>query len=203
MVKLFLAVIVRVAVCDTPFDVAVMVELVSVATDFVDTVNVAVVAPAATETVVGTLAVVPLAASATDKPPVGAALARVTVPVDVLPPVTEVGLRATEATVGAVIVNDAVTGVPPFAEAPIEAVWFVATAAVVTVKVPLVDPAAMEAVAGTVAAELFEERATDIPPVGAALLIVTVPVEEVPPTTEVGFKATVDTVGELTVNAAV
>jgi hypothetical protein len=183
--------------------VAVIVELVFVETTVVVTVKVAVVDPAATETVAGTVAALALEVSATEKPPAGAGLLRVTVPVDGLPPTTEVGLRATVVIVGAVMARDAVTGVAPLAEAPMLAVWFDPTAVVVTVNVAVVAPAATETDAGTVPAALLDVSATARPPVGAALLIVTVPVDGLPPTTEVGFRASVVTVGAVTARVAV
>jgi hypothetical protein len=70
---------------------------VTLATALVVTVNVAVVDPAATVTLVGTCAAaVLLLVSDTLAPPVGAAPLSVTVPVDELPPVTLVGFRVTE-----------------------------------------------------------------------------------------------------------
>ena len=63
------------------------------------TVKVAVVEPAATVTDAGTVALLEPDARVTVTPPVGAATVRVTVPVELLPPVTEVGLSVTLATV--------------------------------------------------------------------------------------------------------
>jgi hypothetical protein len=61
------------------------------------TVNAALVLPAATVTDEGTVAAdVLLLLSVTIVPPVGAAPLRVTVPVELAPPVTDVGLRLTE-----------------------------------------------------------------------------------------------------------
>ena len=66
------------------------------------TVNVALVAPAATVTLAGTRAtVVLLLESATCAPPAGAGPLNVTAPVDEFPPVTLVGFNASEASVGA------------------------------------------------------------------------------------------------------
>jgi hypothetical protein len=62
-----------------------------------------------------------------------------------------------------------------------------ATALVLTGKVTLVAPAATVMLEGTLAAPLLLERATCAPPAGAAPLSVTVPVEEFPPVTLVGF----------------
>jgi hypothetical protein len=61
----------------------------------VDTVNVAVVAPTATVTLPGTVALELLEDRLTTCPPSGAAALRVTVPVEDVPSVTEVGDRVT------------------------------------------------------------------------------------------------------------
>lgn len=63
-------------------------------------------------------------------------------------------------------------------------------------------PAATVTEAGTVAAALPDARVTLCPPAGAAVLRVTVPVDELPPTTEVGFNVTVETRIGLTVRVA-
>ena len=63
-----------------------------------------------------------------------------------------------------------------------------ATALVLTVNVVLVAPAATVTLEGTLAAVvLLLERVTCAPPVGAGPLSITVPVEEFPPVTLVGF----------------
>ncbi len=80
----------------------------------------------------------------------------------------------------------------------------VATAAVVHVKVALVAPAAIVALAGTAAAEgLLLESVTTAPPAGAGPFNVSVPAEFFPPSSEVGFRVTPDRDGELTVSMAV
>ena len=64
------------------------------------------------------------------------------------------------------------------------------TALVLTVNVALVAPAAKVTLDGTRAAVvLLLDNATAAPPVGAAPLSVTVPVDEFPPVTLVGFNA--------------
>ena len=67
----------------------------------------------------------------------------------------------------------------------------VITEVVVTVKVVLVAPAATVTLAGTVAVAALLESVTTAPPAGAAALKVAVPVEKLPPTTLVGFSASV------------
>jgi hypothetical protein len=97
-----------------------MVTVVDAATALVLTVNVALVAPAATATLDGTLAAaVLLLDSATTAPPDGAAPLSVTVPVeDCTPPTTLVGFTESEESAGAgggagVIVSGADLVAPP------------------------------------------------------------------------------------------
>jgi hypothetical protein len=61
-------------------------------------------------------------------------------------------------------------------------------AVVVKVKVAAVLPAATVTDAGTEAAVLLLDRATEMPPVGATLVKVTVPVEDAPRATLVGLR---------------
>jgi hypothetical protein len=69
--------------------------------------KVAEVAPAATVTLVGTVAAeVLLLASVTAAPPVGAAAFNVTVPVDPVPPVTLVGFSESEEIAGGFTVSE-------------------------------------------------------------------------------------------------
>src|SRR5439155_4032990 len=88
---------VRTAMRVAPPNAAEIVAVLEVGTAFVVTVKVALVAPAGTVTLTGTVAaaVLPLE-SATAAPPAGAADVRMTVPVDELPPVTPAGLRPSE-----------------------------------------------------------------------------------------------------------
>lgn len=83
------------------------------ATGLVVMVNVAVVAPAGTVTLAGTCAAVALLLkSVTTDPPDGAGPVNLTVPVDEVPPITEVGLTVTPlpapVSVGATTVSAAV-----------------------------------------------------------------------------------------------
>jgi len=67
---------------------------------------------------------------------------------------------------------------------------------VLTVKLPLLAPAGMNTLLGTLAAPLLLERATCTPPAGAGALNVTVPLEDCrPPTTLVGFSVSEVSVG--------
>ena len=97
-----------------------MVTVVDAVTPLLLTVNVALVAPAATVTLEGTVAAaVLLLESATCAPPAGAAPLNVTVPVeDCVPPITLVGLSVSEESVGAggaagVTTSEAVLVAPP------------------------------------------------------------------------------------------
>jgi len=80
------------------------------------------------------------------------------------------------------------------------------TALVFTVKVKLLAPAGTVTLEGTVAAPLLLESSTCAPPVGAAPLSVTVPVEGDPPFTLVGLTANEESMaglGGVTVSEAV
>jgi len=164
------------------------------------TVNVAVVAFATTVRLEGTVAtaVLPLL-SVTTTPAVGAGPFRVTVPVDDVPPVTIVGLRLTPLGTGGVTPN------PPVAVVVLEVAEIVtdallATGLVLTVNVAVVAFAATVTFAGTVAAAvLLLASVTTAPPAGAGPFSVTVPVDEVPPVTELGLMLTALGTGAATI----
>lgn len=81
---------------------------------------------------------------------------------------------------------------------------FAATGLVVTVNVAEVACAGTVTLAGTlVAPGLLVERLTTAPLAGAGPVNVTVPVEGVPPITEVGFNVTALVAGAVTVKFAV
>ena len=200
---------VRAAFCVVP-SVPEIVAVVEAVTALVVTVKVALVAPAATLTLAGTLAAAALLESETTAPPVGAALANVTVPVEEAPAVTLVGLSESVERVaagGGVTVNTAVR-VTPSKTAEIVAAVEAVTALVATAKVALVAPAATVMLTGTVAAVELSESVTTAPPLGAALVNITVPVEEAGPTTLFGLSDRVEIAGGpvdpgVTVNVAV
>ena len=90
-----------------------MVTAVDVVTAMVVTLKLALVAPGATVTLAGTVAAGSLLESATTPPPAAAGAFSVTVPVEEPPPVTLVGLTATDETTGGSTVSDAVSVAPP------------------------------------------------------------------------------------------
>ena len=140
------------------------------------TVKVVVVLPVATVTEAGTVAAaVLLLDSVTAVPPVGANPVSVTVPWDVAPPLTVVGLKLKELKVGGATVNAAVLVMLPI-DAVIVTEVEEGTAKVVTVKAVVVLPAGIVTEAGTVAAAvLLLDSVTTVPPAGADPDRVTVP----------------------------
>jgi len=182
---------VTVAVCVAPPALAVIVTGVALPTALVATVNVLLVAPAATVTLAGTVAAaVLLLDSDTTRPPLGAAALNVAVPVDELPPATLAGLTARPESAGdgggGLTPSDANRVVlPSVAES-----WTVVVPEgnVVIVKVALVAPAATVTLGGTLAAlGRLLVNDTTLPPAGAGLGSVTVPVDGLPPITLVGL----------------
>ena len=104
-----------VALLVTPPEVAEIVAEVFRETELVTTGKVAELAPAATVTVAGTLAMEGLLlARLTVRPPEGASPLRVTVPVEGLPPVTLVGASVKVERLGALIVTSVVLVTPEY-----------------------------------------------------------------------------------------
>src|ERR1700739_2329389 len=175
-----------------------MTTLVFEDTRWVFTVKLALVFPACTMTLDGTVATeVLLLESVTVAPPEGAADVRVTVPVELFPPLTLVGFRVSEESVtddAGVMVSEACCELLP-SVAVITAVVVLLTDVVVTVTVAEVEPEGTVTLPGTLADELLLFKVTTEPPEGAAELRVTVPVELFPPTTLVGFNLTGETAG--------
>jgi len=182
--------------------VPVMNTVTLAVTGVVLTVNVAVVVPAGTVTDPGTVTLALLDASVTTSPLGPAGASKVTVPVVELPPITAPGDRVIVEIPASVIVRLAVC-VLLARLAEIEATVVPDTATVVIVKVVDVAPPAIVTVPGRVALVEFEVRLMVTPPVGAALVRVTVPVEVPPPRTEFGDKVTDAMDGGLTVKVAV
>ncbi len=167
-----------------PSDAEILTVTVA-ATAVVFTVNSATILPAGTVTETGTEALALPPASVIVMPPAGAAEPMVTIPVDAFPPFTVDGLKVSDVNTGGSIVRDAVS-VTPLRPALIVATSCVATATVFTVNVARVLPAGTFTDAGTVAAALVLERSTTNPPAGAAPDKVTVPKDDMGPTTVVG-----------------
>lgn len=170
-------------------------------------VNVVVVLPAGTVTLVGTVTALLVLVSVTGRPPVGAAAFRVSVPVTVAPPPPTrlVGLRAKDWSQG-LIVSTAFCVDPLYAAVRVADIVEV-TLLAVTENVFVVPPAGTVTEDGRVTSDvLLLERLTTAPFAGAGPPSVTVPVAWVPlvsaPITLVGFKAR-DSSHGLTVKVAV
>ena len=143
--------------------------------------NIAALAPDGTVTETGTEAVVKLLVRATFTPPAGAGTFSVTVPVALDPPTTPDGLTAKLTNAGGEIARIALKVVDPKLAETVEVVVDV-TVWVTTAKVAVVAPAATVTLVGTEAIVGFvHASATVVPPTGAGMLMVTVPVEFKPP----------------------
>lgn len=178
---------VNVHVLVTPDDVAVIVTGVLEATPDVVTPNVAVVAPAATVTELGTVTDELFADKLTTVPPVGAGTSNVTVPVGLLPPTIDVGETLTDDRPPGLTVKVPVTVVVFVAE--IVTVCAEDTPSVVIVKFVFEVCAGIVTVAGTVAADVLELKRVTTDPDGPALplrWIFAVTVVELPPITVFG-----------------
>jgi hypothetical protein len=146
------------------------------------TSKVAEVAPAATETVAGTVADVELEERVTIEPAEGAADFKVTVPVAETPPATDVG--ATEmALIRIGSMAKLAVCVAPLNEAERVATTGAVTEVVETWNDAEVVPEATVTEAGTVAEVELELNVTVVPAAGAGPSSVTVPVEGAPPKT--------------------
>jgi hypothetical protein len=164
--------------------------------------KVTLTAPAGTTTFAGTVAAALSSDKVTTAPPAGAGPLSVTVPVEEVPPFTSSGFSNTLVSTGGLIVRAAVwVALPRVAE--IVTAVVAPTPTVVTLNVAVVAPAATVTLAGTVAAALLPDKLTTVPPAGAELLRVTVPVEELPPVRLAGLRARFDSTGGLMVSVAV
>ena len=140
------------------------------------TVKVVLDCPAETVTIVGTVALVPVADSETLRPLEGAMAFKVTVAVDGDPPVTLAGDKVTVAGTGARIERIADAVLAPSA-AEMVADVFVATAEVETINVVLACPPGTVTKADVVAAGLLDPSVRFNPPLGAGPFSTTVAVE--------------------------
>jgi len=159
------------------------------------TVNVADVAPAATTICAGTAATEGLElVIATAAPLPGAGAVSVTVPKTGMPPTTVERSSVIVASAGAetgtgVTVNVVVFVAPPY-DAEIVVDVDMATADVVMGNVAELALCATETLPGTVTAPLALASETSAPLAGAGALNVTVPIDELPPTTVFGLALT-------------
>lgn len=181
-------------VCVSPPADAEMLTSVSPETPSVVIVKVLLVAPAGIVMDAGTCASRRALDSVTTVPPAGAAPLRATVPRVDSPPRTLSGSTVKEARVGAAgagsvgsvaadMSSSAAVRVAPPVDALMVTLVVADTDSVVTVKVPLVAPAAIVIDSGTTAAAALLDNVTAVPPAGAAPLSVTVPCVAVPPVT--------------------
>jgi hypothetical protein len=166
-------------------------------------VNVPDTAPAAMTRLAGTVTDAELLARLIDAPPEPALADRVTVHVLEAPPTTVAGVQLTEEIVTAGGSTGSTVRVAvcctPFNVALIVAAVTLVTAVVVAANVPVVLPAAIVKVAGTVACAELLARLIDAPPEPALADRVTVHVLEAPPTTVAGEQLTEEIVIGVTV----
>ena len=170
-----------------PEPVAEIVAVVIAVTLPVAIVNVADVFPAGMLMLAGRVASDCPAERVIKMPPRGAAALSVTLPAEVFPPTTLVGLSIRDRIVGGVTVSDAVSTVP-FRVAETVANVDVETEDVFTVNVAEDLPDGIVTDAGTVTTPLPLFSLTTIPLDGAAPLRVTVPTELRVPVTLDGLK---------------
>jgi len=184
---------VKVAPIDVEDRLAVIFAVCEVDTAFVVTPNVAESLPAATTTLAGTTASLELLASLIVSPPVGADEEILTVPLADAPPGRLVGLTSTEESVGAFTVKSAFDELVPI-EADIATTVFAFTEMVSMGKVAVMSPDPTVTELPTVAAAPADFSKTTTPLVPAFFDRVTVPAEEVPPTTLAGEILNLETV---------
>jgi len=157
--------------------------------------KVPLVAPPAMLKLAGTVAaLVLLLARATLKPAVGAGPLRATVPTEPLPPVTELGLNVNDLMRAGLTFKEALILLAPRVAVTLT-LFAAATPTVVAVKVCDNFPLRIVTLAATSTEGSELLRETEVPPEGAALLIVTVPVDFVPPVTVAGLKVNLERTG--------
>jgi hypothetical protein len=113
-------------------------------------------------------------------PPVGATPLRVTVPVELAPPVTEAGFSVKPVRVGGSSVTVVVTEVPPQVAIIVED-FSEAVPTVETAKLAELWPERILTLTGTFTPARLLLRSTVAPPEGALPLRLTVPVTDAPP----------------------
>jgi hypothetical protein len=180
--------------------VAVIVAVVVEETELVVMANVAVLLPAATVTVAGTVIELALLMRETTAPPVGAAIERVTVPVEVCGYMRIEGATTTLAGNGPWTVRFAELFVN-WSVPVITAVTVVAGRVVAIANVAVEVPAGTTTEEGTVAFVDELLKLTVQPPVGAVDSRVTVPWEDVPPVRLDGLTTTEVRLSAATLNA--
>lgn len=153
-------------------------------------VNAAVVSPAGTVMEAGTAIRLLRDRSPTTVPPAGAGAERVTMPLTTAPPLVVAGEKRKPVRRPGVTRTVVRRSVPPY-DARTAANVSVVTDPAVAVKVADVVPSAMSTLAGTDTAESVEDNATVMPPAGAAVPRVTVPVAVRPERSTVGVTTNV------------
>jgi len=179
--------IVKVAVAFASPLFAVIVTTFVEDTAVVLTAKVAALWPAATVTVLGTIAQELLLDNVTGYPPGPATPINVIVPTDGFPPETWGGPRLIDVSVAGVIQRGIVCDLPLRLVVMSAPSWSL-TGLVLTVNLPVFCPASIVNVSMTEAALLLLEASTNTPPGPAGPLSVTVPATELPPATEVGSR---------------
>lgn len=170
-----------------------MVADVGAVTASVDKVNGALVAPVGILTLAGKVATaVLLLERETSAPPAGAGPLKATVPAEADLPFTLAGFNVIELSVGpetcGVTVSEAVRVSPEY-DAEMVTDAEAVTASVDTGKGAVAIPDGTVTLTGTVATAVFPlESETTTPPLGAAPVNITVPVDSDPPFTLVGFR---------------
>lgn len=157
--------------------------------------NDALVAPADTVTLAGTVATDVLLLASVTTVLLDGALDKVTVPCELEPAATLLGLSVSEdSVIAAGLMVSVAFAVTPADDAEMVAVVVVAGELVLTVNVPELCPAGIvKTVTDGMATVLLLPIFTGWPPEPAGPVSVTVPVEEAPPATVVGFNVNEDT----------
>jgi hypothetical protein len=139
----------NVKLSDTPFAETVITAVSSIVTAATVAVNPALPAPAGTVTLPGTVTLALLSASATAKPPLAAGLFNETVQLDDPGALTVAGAHVTPLNVTGTLRFTVAVRLCPFQSAVTVAAWSALTVPAVAVNVPLLDPALIVRLAGT------------------------------------------------------